>query len=92
MANPDVRVYDTAEHRNARAAAKPTVDAGQAYCAEIVCLMRSRWIKPGTPWDMAHDRLHGGYHGPAHAKCNRAEGGRYGRRKARIALIRSRNW
>lgn len=41
--------------------------------------MPTRWIQPGTPWDLAHDRSRPGFYlGPAHAKCNRAEGARWG--------------
>lgn len=56
---------------------RPTVDSGQALCTEPICLMPDRWIKPGTAWDLSHDRLNGGYLGPSHATCNRAEGGRW---------------
>jgi hypothetical protein len=71
MSNP----YDR-KHRAVRAQWRPVVDAGDAWCAELVCLMPNRWIQPGTAWDLAHDRAGGGYLGPAHAHCNRAEGGR----------------
>ena len=64
------------KHRTERDKWRPTVNTGQAHCQEIICLMPSRWIQPGTPWDLAHDRTNGGYLGPAHARCNRAEGGR----------------
>ena len=64
-------------HRRARAALKPDVDAGRAYGAELVCLEPDRWIQPGTDWDLAHDRETGGYLGPAHTGCNRAEGARF---------------
>lgn len=73
-------VHRTAEHKAARAAWEPTVEAGEAYCAELICLMADRWIEPGTPWDMAHDRRTGGYLGPAHRACNRSEGATYGNR------------
>ena len=64
-------------HRKRKEAIRPAVDAGQAWCTELVCLMDSRWIPPGTPWDLAHDRANGGYLGPAHRRCNRSEGARY---------------
>lgn len=60
-------------HQRTRRALKPTVDSGNAYCAEIICLHPSRWINPATPWHLAHDRTTGGYLGPAHARCNMAE-------------------
>lgn len=70
------------EHQQTRARLRPTVDRGEAYCAEVICLMPSRWIEPGTPWDLAHDRSGASlYLGPAHAKCNRAEGARHGNRQ-----------
>ena len=73
--------YDHA-HRVVKEAARPDVDAGRAWCAELVCLLPDRWIAPGTPWDLAHDRAAGPgrYLGPAHERCNRAEGARYGNR------------
>jgi hypothetical protein len=73
-------VHKTVEHRQAREAWAPTVAAGQAECAEIRCLMGERLIVPGTPWDMAHDRVNGGYLGPAHRGCNRSEGATFGNR------------
>jgi hypothetical protein len=71
------------KHVAERARVKPEVDAGLAYCAEVVCLyeqetgdQESRWIEPGTDWHLAHDRKRPGqYHGPAHARCNDSEGG-----------------
>jgi hypothetical protein len=68
----------TGEHVKLRRKWKPAVDAGQANCHEIICLYRSRWIPPGMAWDLAHDRVNGGYRGPSHRKCNRAEGARWG--------------
>ena len=76
-----------AAHRAARIELTPSVAAGAAYCAEPICLEeadgRSRWIPPAAAWDLAHDRERGGYRGPAHARCNRAEGGRFRQAKAR---------
>jgi len=74
------RVHRTAEHQRARAAMAPAVAAGEAYCTQPRCLMRSRWIRPGSPWDAAHNRRTGGYYGPAHRKCNRSEGATFGNR------------
>ncbi len=56
----------TGEHVKLRRRWTPAVAAGQANCHEIICLHESRWIRPGTPWDLAHDRVTGGYRGPAH--------------------------
>jgi hypothetical protein len=68
-----------AEHQAERKRLAPTVQAGRAYCTEPICLMDDRWIEPGTPWDLAHDRDAGPgrYHGPAHRRCNRSEGARW---------------
>lgn len=70
-----------AAHQAERERHRPTVDAGRAYCAELRCLVAedtgSRWIAPGAPWDLAHDRPTGTYLGPAHRRCNRAEAARY---------------
>jgi hypothetical protein len=66
------------EHARLRRKWTPTVDAGQAHCTETICAYNTRWIPPGTAWDLAHDRANGGYRGPAHRKCNRAEGARWG--------------
>ena len=68
-------------HRTERAKYAPAVSRGEAYCMEPICLLPDRRIPPGTAWDLAHDREHGGYHGPSHATCNRAEGGRWRHRK-----------
>lgn len=66
-----------ASHQAERERHRPDVDAGRAHCAEVICLMPTRWIQPGTPWDLAHNRATGGYLGPAHRWCNRAEGARW---------------
>lgn len=83
------------DHQQERARWKPTVDRGEAWCTEPICLMRDRWIPPGTPWDLAHNRETGGYRGPAHARCNRSEGARWGnrvRRTTRRAPSAPRRW
>ena len=77
------RGYDS-RHQAERARLKPTVDAGQAYCTEVICLMPSRWIQPDAHWDLAHDRARGGYLGPSHRRCNRAEGARWRHLKRRL--------
>jgi hypothetical protein len=68
-------------HQQTRKRLAPVVAAGDAYCAELVCKMRTRWIAPGSDWDLAHDRVNGGYLGPAHSRCNRSEGAAFGNRK-----------
>jgi hypothetical protein len=66
-----------AAHQAEKARWQPTIDQGEARCAEPICLMPSRVIQPGPDWDLAHDRVNGGYLGPAHPKCNRTEGATY---------------
>jgi hypothetical protein len=61
-------------HQQERKRLKPSVDTGEAYCVQPVCVMRTRWIAPGTPWDVAHDDTGTITLGPAHAKCNRRDG------------------
>lgn len=82
MASTTARGYGT-EHQRLRAQLKPVVDAGQGWCTEPVCLMRTRWIPPGTAWDLAHLPDRSGYRGAAHRKCNRADGARRGNRMRR---------
>lgn len=65
-------------HRRERQRLTPIVNAGHAYCTQPTCIEPNRWIKPGTPWDLAHNRTTGGWHGPAHARCNRSEGATHG--------------
>jgi hypothetical protein len=71
------RVYDQKAHRGLREQLRPTVDTGQAWCTEPICIEPTRWIAPGTPWDLAHDRQTGQHRGPAHARCNRSEAHAY---------------
>lgn len=81
------RGYGTA-HEKLRAQWKPLVDSGQAWCAETVCIEPGgRWIRPGTPWDLAHTSDRSGYKGPAHASCNRADGGRRSRSRGRLSRV-----
>ena len=73
--------HKTPEHRAAVIECRRIVDSGEGWCREIICLEPSRYIPPGAPCDAAHDRANGGYLGPSHPKCNRAEGGRWRHRK-----------
>ena len=63
-------------HRLERAKWKPIVDAGSAICAEPVCLMPTRWIKPGSPWHLSHNTDGTAWIGPSHRRCNLAENAR----------------
>jgi hypothetical protein len=65
------RGYGT-PHQRVRARWEPVVAAGRGWCAELICLMPTRWIRPGTPWHLAH-APDGSYRGPAHQRCNIAE-------------------
>lgn len=60
------------EHQAERARWEPVIAAGNGRCAETVCLEDTRYIAPGTPWDLAHNETRTGYKGPAHQRCNRA--------------------
>jgi hypothetical protein len=73
-------------HQKLKRQLTPIVDRGDAHCQEIHCLMTTRWIPPHTAWDLAHDRVNGGYLGPAHMRCNRSEGARY------LAATTGRSW
>jgi hypothetical protein len=97
----DARRLTTAErgyggsHQAQRDRLAPAVNAGQAWCQEIICLMRDRWIPPGTPWDLAHAPGQDGYLGAAHQRCNRSAGGKQGNRSPKRRSRRvsgSRQW
>jgi hypothetical protein len=62
------------QHKALRDHWKPTVDAGQAWCHATRCLMPTRWIPPGTPWDLGHTPDRSGWTGPEHSRCNRSAG------------------
>lgn len=67
-------------HQQERKRLKPSVDRGEAYCVEPVCLMTDRWIEPGSKWDVSHDPSGTVTIGPSHATCNRSEGASRGNR------------
>lgn len=74
MAGPQHR---TPEYRAARKAYTAAQQRGQWHeCVQSVCVMPSRAIPPDQPIDVAHDDSGTVILGPAHAKCNRADGGR----------------
>jgi hypothetical protein len=75
-ANTTARGYGHT-HQQERRRWLPIVQAGEAYCAEPICLHANRWIAPDAEWHLAHNRDTGGYRGPAHARCNTSEGARY---------------
>lgn len=69
-----------APHKAERETWAPVIAAGHGWCAEVVCLMSSRYIAPDMPWDLAHADTRHTYRGPAHVKCNRSEGAVRGNR------------
>jgi hypothetical protein len=74
MAKPK---YQTREYRAARASYTRAQAQGQwLTCAQPVCVMDSRAIPPTHPIDVAHDDTGTLILGPAHQRCNRADGGR----------------
>lgn len=76
------RGYDHA-HRKERARWQPVVDRGEATCHAVICLELSRWIEPGTPWDLGHTPDRSAWTGPEHARCNRSEGATRGNQQRR---------
>lgn len=73
--------YRTPEHRAQRRYWKPIVEAGNAECAEPVCVMPSRWIAPGSEWHVCHDETGTRYIGPGHRDCNVREAAKRARAK-----------
>jgi hypothetical protein len=70
-------------HQALRAAWKDVIRDHGATCMERECIMRSRQIPAGAPWDawdLAHDHERGphDYLGPSHKICNQAEALRRG--------------
>ena len=89
MARPQ---YNDPTYRAAKEALRPEVAAGRAYCAELVCVMRTRWIAPGSRWALAHDHRDPTGRtllGPSHARCNNAENARRNnpKRKQRSGVV-----
>lgn len=70
--NASARGYG-AEHQRERERLRPIVEAGDGWCAEVVCLEETRWIDPAEEWELAHTPDRTSYRGPAHWICNRTE-------------------
>jgi hypothetical protein len=67
--------YRTPEHRAQVAAYnRQLARDGQAFCAQPVCILRSRLILPGMAWCAGHDDTGTRYIGLVHAACNRRDG------------------
>ena len=89
MASPKYRRAHQAERKRL----EPHVAAGQAYCAQPVCLMRNRWIPPGTPWCLGHDDTGTRWIGPVHERCNATDGARRGNTmRAQKRATRTNRW
>ena len=66
-------------HQRERARWQARLDAGEALvCADPRCKRPQERIVAGSVWDLGH-APDGGYWGPCHADCNRADGGRRAR-------------
>ena len=74
------RGYGTA-HQALRTQWDSYVQAGDTYCHAAICLEPSRYIEPGSSWDLGHTPDRQAYTGPEHARCNRTEGARRGNRQ-----------
>lgn len=74
-------------HQQEREAWRPIVAAGQAYCAETVCLMKTRLIPPAWAptqlWHVCHDPSGQLVIGVGHRRCNLSEAARRGNRMRR---------
>lgn len=82
-------------HQKERRRLKPVVDAGNAWCAQPICLMPTRWITPGTPWALGHNDTRTAWIGPVHAICNQRDGASKGGKaitRRRRGTWHSRTW
>jgi hypothetical protein len=92
-------------HRKTRAALAPTVEAGNAHCAQGLngssgtCHYPTRRILPGQKWALGHNDTRTAYIGPVHARCNQLDGASRGgktiaARRAHTSgrIWRSRTW
>lgn len=60
-------------HQIERQQWEPVVKRGDGWCAELICLMSSRYVDPDEPWHLAHDTTGTRYIGVSHARCNTSE-------------------
>jgi hypothetical protein len=61
---------------------------GYAYCAQPMCVMRTRLITPTMRWCAGHNDAGTEYIGLVHTRCNTSDAGR--RARARQNVIRLR--
>lgn len=73
-ATRQVSVYGDG-HQRERAKYEDQIRVSGGRCAERACVKKSRRIKAGAAWHLAHDHQLGGdaYLGPAHPECNEFE-------------------
>jgi hypothetical protein len=83
------RGYDS-KHSRVRDTWLPTIAAGHGHCHATTCLEPTRWIQPGTAWDMGHTPDRTTWTGPEHRRCNRSAGGKSRGKKRRLALTAAR--
>ena len=65
-------------HKRERARLAPTVEHGEAYCAQPICIKPNRWIQPGTPWCLGHNDTGTAWIGPVHYACNHQDAAKRG--------------
>lgn len=81
------------EHRRMRESLRPVIERGDGWCMAAVCIMPSRWIAPGSRWDLGHLPDRSGWLGACHQACNRSEGGRRGNAHwPKATKARERRW
>lgn len=64
------RGYDRA-HERERERWRPVVELGQVDCHAPTCVMPTRRIHIGQPWDLGHTDDRSTWRGPEHVPCNR---------------------
>lgn len=79
-------------HRQTRRHWAPIVASGAAMCAEVRCLMPSRWIPPGSDWHLAHDPSGTRYVGVSHSTCNVSEAATRMHANQKLAQEAPRRW
>ena len=67
--------YDNPTYRATRKKLAPIIARNGATCTQPICLMPTRTIQPGEPWDLGHNN-NGAIIGPTHTLCNRTDGGK----------------
>jgi len=81
-----------AEHNRLRKQLQPAIDQGHGYCTAAICLLPTRWIRPGDEWHLGHLPDRSGWAGPQHPKCNTTEGAKRGNPPSRPEKIKRNLW